>query len=282
MKTTERNVLGIESLEELLEGWDHIRSNRKMLRGPLILPNYFMEVDGESSIAETLARLVDNLSKDSVLMTFQGRVKSFAYYLPYTAPGESDFPGLRTFDAIYKKNLCRFGMPFEGVIAIDITEWILAKATKSEKFLAFLAYIATIDEKSLIIFVSTARQALYNNEAYATIAARTRVRYVSIGESDEERARTLFLQCLEEGGFSLAPEAEATLRSVISFVLSVGDNRGYRAIRELASEMIYDQLSSCSPHDVLLKEDVEKYLAESDWGKRYGRLRAGAKMGLVG
>ena len=146
----------------------------------------------------------------------------------------------------------------------------------------FLAYIATIDEKSLIIFVSTARQALYNNEAYATIAARTRVRYVSIGESDEERAHTLFLQCLEEGGFSLAPEADATLRSVISFVLSVGDNRGYRAIRELASEMIYDQLSSCSPHDVLLKEDVEKYLAESDWGKRYGRLRAGAKMGLVG
>ena len=144
MKTTERTVLGIESLEELLEGWDHIRSNRKMLRGPLILPNYFMEVDGESSIAETLARLVDNLSKDSVLMSFQGRVKSFAYYLPYTAPGESDFPGLRTFDAIYKKNLCRFGMPFEGVIAIDITEWILAKATKSEKFLAFLAYIATI------------------------------------------------------------------------------------------------------------------------------------------
>ena len=117
MKTTERTVLGIESLEELLEGWDHIRSNRKMLRGPLILPNYFMEVDGESSIAETLARLVDNLSKDSVLMSFQGRVKSFAYYLPYTAPGESDFPGLRTFDAIYKKNLCRFGMPFEGVIA---------------------------------------------------------------------------------------------------------------------------------------------------------------------
>ena len=226
MKTTERNVLGIESLEELLEGWDHIRSNRKMLRGPLILPNYFMEVDGESSIAETLARLVDNLSKDSVLMSFQGKVKSFAYYLPYTAPGESDFPGLRTFDAIYKKNLCRFGMPFEGVIAIDITEWILAKATKSEKFLAFLAYIATIDEKSLIIFVSTARQALYNNEAYATIAARTRVRYVSIGESDEERAHTLFLQCLEEGGFSLATEADATLRSVISFVLSVGDNRG--------------------------------------------------------
>lgn len=259
-------------LISLLGEWDLVAENKKSRGGKPLLPNLFIEAPSGIAIEESAALLAEYLAERG-LMEFEGQSPSYAYFLNYSEParlGDTSFPSFGAFYEIVEHNLSHYGHPYKGVLAIDITAWVEREATSEEKFLAFLDYMAELDERTLAIFVSTSSNESHNQTAYSNVLTRSRLKRIVLAPLSSELGCSFLEKELAKEGLSLTRESRAILDKTVALIVQSEGNEGAHSLSQLASEIAYSKyLSLSSESKVITPADLARFTPDGEWVKEY-------------
>jgi hypothetical protein len=275
---------GLKDLTSLLEEWDKIALRIHADSGQIILPNLFVCADPSLDFGD-LADKFANYLVSRKLMVFNGKRTSYAYSLSYSTPdqdGENlSFPSFQGLYEIVEDQLSRYGEPYQGVLLIDISEWVERQACGEEKFLAFLSYMSDIDDATLAIFFSRSKSANKNADAYQAIYKTTRLKRLSLVPSRNEAGIELVKKELAKQGLSLAPEAEESLGKTIQSLIKLSLASTTRILKQLALDIAYEAfLTSSEKGRTLTLADIARFTPTGEWLKEYASGKKAA-YGLV-
>lgn len=269
------------AVESLFREWDAVSESASILESPLILPNYYLRIGRETNVDSIIETLVGYLEKKGDLLTFYGNCKSYVAYLAYSMPEDPRFESLSKFHREYDQKLCRFGKPYQGVLCIDVSEWVARRACREEKFQCFLSYMQTIDEDTLTIFISSVHDPRMNLDAMDAISSRTRVREIVVDSLDADEAYSYLKGFLEQSGFILEPGAEAILSETAAYIASLGEANGYRSLREFGSDVIYSLLLGGKKDKTIKEDDVVGFRKDGDLARSYSLRKQKGPFGLI-
>lgn len=270
-----------KSLAPLFKDWDKILAVKDSIDFKFILPNYFIELNPEVFIESVVDAVTEKL-ENKKLLEFKGPVHSYLYYLTYSKPMDPTFTSLRDFYDIFFKDLSGYGEPFKGILAIEITEWVEEGECNSEKFLAFMDFMSSIDDSTLTFFISRCKDKEKNENALSVLTSKSRVRPLVIGEINLEDGYNFVMNYLKELNFSVNEGAEAKLKEVVEFILSVDGNQGIRSLKQFADDLVYQVITKEDQLTKVISEEVLTHFSPtSRWGKTYKKNRKNY-LGIIG
>src|SRR5574344_595554 len=224
--------LGLTDFGALLSDWSILAENKKTLGGKPILPNLYVVADRGILFAPLAQELAEFLEAKKV-MPFYGKTRSYSFLLTYPSKGieESNdpFPALRDLYRIVHKDLTYYDKPYQGILIIDITEWVSRGASHEESFQAFLAFMGSLDDDTLAVFVSHESNEKKNAEMAKVIASRMRLKSPKFQIHSEEWGLSVLRDCLLEEGLRLSDEAAAFLKECVRLHLLPPGNQGGRS-----------------------------------------------------
>lgn len=265
LKLTLSEFGGLQDLISTSEKWESLRKqNEKAGKRLVVLPNYFLIYKTPISSSTIFPPLVKYL-KESGLMEFEGEISYYEVILTYSAPEEAGFPSLLSLYDTYAYSLSRFGHAYKGILIVDISEWIEADATTSEKFSAFLAFMSDIDNDTLVFFTSHCGDDSKNEAAYPSLAASSRLDKIVINAISAQEGMELLETSLNRRNYSLSDEAKEALKEAVQ-VVSSNDKSSDIALKELVNDIIYEKCTSSNFMDAIIhKEDVKRFASGGEW-----------------
>jgi hypothetical protein len=269
--------LGLKDFERLLEEWSILSENKKTLGGKPILPNLYVLADRGILFAPFAQELAEFLEAKKI-MPFYGKTRSYSFQLTYPSKGieESNdpFPALRDLYRIVHKDLTYYDKPYQGILIIDITEWVSRGASHEESFQAFLAFMGSLDDDTLAVFVSHESNEKKNAEMAKVIASRMRLKSLKFQIHSEEWGLSVLRDCLLEEGLRLSDEAAAFLKESVKLILLSPGNEGETSLQQLALDIAYGKYISIGGNSgVVEKNDVLSYGPTSEWISNFKSLR---------
>ena len=229
---------GFEGLKELAETLQRIGERKRDHGGKLVLPNFFLKCNEGYNLEEILLRLEEVLEEYD-LMNFSGPVKHYQISLDYSLPNAPDFPAFSVlFDSV-ENELSRFNHPYEGILVVDISDWVAHSAISEKKFLDFLLYMAEVDERTLAIYVDMSGLDSQSDLAYRSLITKTRLERIELKIVSEEVALSLLKDELAEFGFVLSEDAEEVIKPTLKTILSTKGNEGPLTLHQLAEDIVY-------------------------------------------
>lgn len=260
-------------------------ANKKAYGGKPILPNLFVAAPQGILFAPFAAELAVFLQEKKV-MPFYGKTLSYSYQLAYPPKGAEEstnpFPALRSFYGLVKKELVFYDKPYQGLLCIDISDWVSRSACKEDAFQAFLSFMASLDDDTLAIFVSHETSEKKNQEAHKMIASRLRCKRINLKVLSPDWGLDVLEKSLADEGLSLSGEAKDYLKESIRLILSSPGNEGATSIGQLGLDIAYSKYTSRNgASSVVELNDVVDYGPNSAWITNFKALRRQA-YGLMG
>ena len=176
------NKPGYEGLRDLAMNLEKIAGKIERFGGRVILPNLYLSTMDGYDMEAILVALEETLI-ELRLFHFNNSMRHYCLSLDYAEEesyGTPSFPAFKTlFDAM-EEELSRFGEPFEGILAVDITDWVSKSATTEPKFLDFLRYMADVDERTLAIYIERSGSEDKAEIARRSLVAKTRLENLEV------------------------------------------------------------------------------------------------------
>ena len=230
---------GFEGLKGLAEDIERIGKKKLAYGGRLILPNLFLSANVGYDLEMVLSALECELEKYR-LMDFSSQTKHYEFSLDYSDPREASFPAFSDLFEAVETELSRFNHAYEGILVIDITEWVVRSATAEKKFLDFLHYMSEVDERTLAIYVETSGLKSHADLAYRSLITKTRLERIELKLNSPEVAYDLLCEELEDFGFAFKVEARKPMLKTLKVILDTKGNEGPWTIHILAEDIVYN------------------------------------------
>ncbi|MCR4562239.1 MAG: hypothetical protein K5694_03445 [Bacilli bacterium] len=268
-----------DGLKKLLEKWQIISERRATSEGVPLLPNIFLECSNAFEIQEFVTNLGVFLSEQRI-MDFDGKALSYYYVLDYSRSSKENskdietmesltFPGFTHFYTVIKEQLTRFGKPYRGVLAIDITDWIEGRHYDEIKFHDFLAFMHDNDECTLAVFISKCRDASKNSDAFKEIAATSRLIRIKADHADVSLFLNQFKELIHEKGLELDKESEKVITETI---VAVSENKYvdiHHFLSELSVDLAYNKFIDSADDKVIHGDEVDYYKKDGEFVSAY-------------
>ncbi len=275
------NKPGYEELAKMINEWILV-SKRKGEGFQVVLPNYYFETQNGfplDSIVENIGDVLEEID----LQNFVGSQRYFLYNLAYSKKEDPKFESLNTLYDIVAHELSAYGRPFEGVLGIDITEWVTLEETGSMKFRAFLEFMAALDDITVAVFIDRANNSNLTRKAFNNIAAYARLEKVRIVLDNAEGAERILKEKLSSLGFQVDDKANKLLIEHLGDILSIPGNESYETLRLIAQELVYIK---CKEEEnfstTLTADDIDKYFRGQDWIEAFKIKKKTYRLGLLG
>lgn len=257
---------------KLLADWDVLAHNKDQEGAGILLPNLFVNVDPGTELTPFCRYLADFL-KERRLMPFEGKCPFYLFSLYYSGSGENERNQFPAFEALYdivRHKINRFARPYQGLIVVDITSWVNLGATSEEKFGDFLAFMSTLDEDTLALFVSSVNNAKLNEEAYRSLVKRSRLKSIDLRLKDPELGLSFLRGELAKQGLQLSEEASHYLEASVQALLAARSGPLRQCLSQLALDISYAKyLNPGVDKHTLSLDDVRFFGADGDWVKAY-------------
>ena len=279
------NEPGYEGLRDLALTLEKIANKIDRFGGRVVLPNLYLSTQDGYDMETILVALEETLI-ELRLFHFNHSMRHYCLSLDYseesTLESISSFPAFKTlFDAM-EEELSRFGAPYEGILAVDITDWVVKSATTEAKFLDFLRYMADVDERTLAIYIERSGSEEKAEIARKSLVAKTRLENVVVKLKSPQIALKILENELSSFGFSMLEESKEKIVETLDIVLKVKGQEGPWTIRQLAEDIVYHAYREGEDlHTELSLDDLKTFLPGGSWitdftaKKRYF-------MGLIG
>lgn len=237
----------------------------------ITLPNYLWAAKRGCGVT-TLAKAFTDYLHAAKAIEFCGAEKFFEFKLDYIAP-ESFFSELTRLDTAFSA-YAKHHRYFKGVFCVDIDEWL--DYCGEDHFLKFLDYIASNNNRILVIFVTYTDNKNKIGFLESTLAMRMRLESLSVG-FPETREFVAFTESkfMDDKGFSFTKNAKALLSETIESISGVEGFRGFKSVEQLADDILFNVLTTNLNSD---KQISEEMLASciKDYAKRV-KFQIGAK-----
>ena len=279
------NEPGYEGLRELAMTLEKIADKINRFGGKVILPNlYLSTMDGYDM--ETILVALEETLIELRLFHFNHSMRHYCLSLDYAEENgtglHSNFPAFKTlFDAM-EEELSRFGAPYEGILAVDITDWVVKSATTEPKFLDFLRYMADVDERTLAIYIERSGSEEKAEIARRSLVAKTRLENVEVKLKSPQIALQILENELNSFGFCIREEAKEKMLETLDVVLKVKGQEGPWTIRQLAEDIVYRAYREGDDlHAELSLDDLAAFLPGGSWIADFAAKKR-YFMGLIG
>ena len=272
---------GYEEIAALIQEWTRVGQRQKGKDVTVPLPNYYLSAQDGFDFETLFLKLAQFLESNG-LMEFDGNRKVYSFYLKYSHPDNPSFDSFRMLYEAVEHELTKFGHPFGGILVIDITEWVMKKATNEAKFLDFLSYMATIDERTLAVFLDRSDSGKESDEAYAKIDLVTRLERLHMSYKDALAGVRQLERELSAYGFTLEKRFRARLRKSIEIVLNTPGSEGEESIHQMAQDMVYAAYKGKKePTGVLSSSNSKAFLPDGEWIAVF-QSKKRHRLGLIG
>ncbi|MDY6392758.1 MAG: hypothetical protein SPL80_07975 [Bacilli bacterium] len=271
---------GFEEIAQLVEEWRRVAERQKDRDVKVPLPNYYLTADEGFDFEGLFLTLAGELER-SELLEFDGLRKVYSFYLKYSPAETSTFESFRLLYGAVEHELSKFGHPFGGILVVDITEWVEGDHIGEPKFLDFLSYMDTIDDRTLAVFLDRTGQGGASDEAFRRIDIGMRIQRINMVYKDADRALEQLENHLREYGFSLDDAFRPKLRETVAMVLKTPGADGEESIRQMALDMAYYALKDQAELSYVLNEqNSAAFLPDGRWTKAFGQ-KPRRRLGLV-
>ncbi len=260
-------LIGADEFKALIGKWDVLSSNiknnaRKM---PRLLPNLLWV--GNSGIGRTklMSLMSAYLASKGNLLDFYGDVKFFEFLLSYI-PKDQPFTELqRLEDELAAAR--GFRNEFRGVILVDIDPWV--KHYEELYFVSFMEYLSAHSDKWLIV-LSVSEQPedkLQNLEAFLSMYLR--LDKITLSMPKTEDLYRFVTDALDEHGLTLDQSACQLLMGTINELRESPYFDGFKTIKMLCQDIIYEHFSSAdASRTTLTEKELSAFAPGSNYVKK--------------
>ena len=271
---------GFAVLSAFAQECDRIEEKLEKVGSRPILPNFYCAIDNGFDFEPFLGALARTLDTKN-LMDFTGPVPYYVFDLAYSEPHDPRFFSFAELYDVIATKLSRFSHPYGGVLAIDITDWVVRGATNEKKFLDFLSYMADIDEKTMAVFLDCSGEAAKSQNAFQTILSKTRLERLEFHITEKEGILILE-DMLAKSNFKLEKKAREELEKTLKAALATKGSEGFKTIRQLAEDIIYYAFTKEGELDTELSlSDIAPFAENGEWIANYAAKKS-FLVGLLG
>ena len=246
---------------------------------PIILPN--MLWIAKSGVGRTsLLRLLSNyLYEQGNLMDFYGEVKFFEFMLGYCKPGEV-FTELQRLTGEIRK-AAGFRNEFRGIIHIDINEWLYH--LDDHNFSSFMEYLSSNSDNWLIVLSAYSKNKDEIKKLKAVVSMYLRIEALTIELPKTESLVSFVETELEDYGLRIDSDAKEILRTSIEKLRENKYFDGYKTLKMLCQDIVYDFFSDCEvQRDLLTAKELVDFSADSEYiEKMIYKIEQTRKIGFV-
>ena len=274
---------GYEELAKVSKEWLRVAARQKGKELKVPLPNYFLVADDGFDFEGLFLSMADFLEKIG-LMEFESGRKLYTFFLKYSQPSDPRFDSFAMlYDAI-EHQLNHFSHPYDGILVVDITEWVERDALTEAKFIDFLSYMDSIDDKTLAVFLDRSGVKSSSKAAFEKLDLAMRIESLHMSYKDAEAGLDELCGVLGQYGFCLEEGFRNQMKETVDMVLNTEGSQGVESIRQLALDMVYSALKSEEDVGVTLTaENSALFLPDGEWARIFKRKRANhVRLGLVG
>lgn len=275
------SIKGSDDYIEIAKRWRYLSENikKKPTDEPIILPDMLWVAKSGTGITSLLKLTAEYLSKLDNLMEFYGDVRFFEFLLSYCPPDRSFTELNRLMDEVH--NAAGFRSEFKGIIHINIDEW--TRHYEEKHFASFMEYLAAHSDNWLIILsVSSGNSELVHN-LNAFLSMYLRLETVKIELPETKELFGYIERKLGEYGLTLTDEAKALLHKTIETIRRNKYFDGYKTLRLLCQDIVYDVFSKEKVGSVTLDaQALEKFASDGEYIKNmiYKFERVARKIGF--
>ncbi|MBQ7243345.1 MAG: hypothetical protein IJS52_03985 [Bacilli bacterium] len=272
---------GCEDIATLVKGWRRVSQRQKGRELKVPLPNYYLNAD-EGFDFDSLFLLLGEELEDLELMEFDGQRKVYSFFLKYSPAEQPEFNSFRMLYDVVEHELSKFGHSFGGILVVDITEWVELGHTSDAKFVDFLSYMDTIDDRTMIVFLDRSGGGVHSDDAFRKLDVGMRIERLFLSYKDVDVAIAYLKEELARYGFSLEKDFDKKIVETVETVLSTPGSEGEESIRQMAMDMAYLALKSEEDVGFVLNEkNSAAFLPDGDWTKTFLN-KPRKRLGLVG
>lgn len=278
------NHPGYEGLRDLALTLEHIAGKIERFGGNVVLPNLYLSTMDGYDLEVILEALEDTLISFR-LFHFNHSMKHYCVSLDYSGEEQYQpvsFPAFKNLYDAMEEELSRFGEPYEGILAVDITDWVSKSATAETKFLDFLRYMAEVDERTLAVYVERSGLPQKAEIARKGLVSKTRLETVEVKLKSPQIALQILENELSNFGFTLQEGVKEKMYETLDAMLKVRGHEGPWTVRQLAEDIVYRAYKEGDDlHLELSEEDLGPFLPGGSW---IGDFTAKKRyyMGLIG
>lgn len=253
----------MEELKQLIEEWHMVAQNLNMLPKStrLLIPNCLVSAQSGTGITRILGLLAQFLN-DAGLVEFIGDVKYFEFVLNRSDNHEVFTSFARLVENI--RSAAGFRGHFKGIARIDISEWI--DWLDDVRFHRFLEYASDNSQNILFIFSVPVIEDKKTDEIETTLASYLRIRRLKLCFPDKNELFQYVIERLKRYGFLLEPSAEEMMFKTIANVRELECFDGYKTLKNLTDEIIYEKCSHYLLKDNIISEaDLNLFTPDGNW-----------------
>lgn len=263
---------GMEDIRVVLDEWKFIANNFKNNphEGNMFLPDYLMVASPGSGVS-TLLNMMSEYLYELGLVQFSLPTKFFEFLLEYE-PQDRNFNAFKRYYNLVEYQISQFGRAFEGVICIDITEWVEAKACLDKRFIRFMEYLTQKDDKQVVIFLCNCCDELLVKEAESVIISFMRLRRINLKTNKVTDLMMRLNEYLEKMGLVLSDEAYQDLVKTLNIAINEKAFDGLKSIQQLAKDIIYEKYRLSQVNDnIINSKDIIRFQTDGEWLKQLRR-----------
>lgn len=272
---------GFEGLQDLANTLAKIGEKKRRFGGKVVLPNLYLSTMEGYDIEILLEALEETLLQEK-LFFFPGSVRHYCLSLDYARPETPDFPAFKSLFSALEDELSRFGSPFQGILVVDITDWVAKNACTETKFLDFLRYMAEVDERTLAIYLERTGNETKVETARRSLITKTRLEGLELKLKSPQIALKILKNELADLGFKLAEGLDEKMVETLEKVLATEGQEGPWTVRQLAEDIVYAAFKTGDSLERVLTEDIlAPFLVGGSWLSDFTTKKR-FYMGLIG
>ncbi|MCR5348495.1 MAG: hypothetical protein K6E59_02660 [Bacilli bacterium] len=274
---------GYEEIAAIGQEWQRVASRQKGKENKVPLPNYYLIADDGFDFEELFEAMAGYLEAQE-LMAFESETRVYSFFLKYSSPNEPNFTSFQMLYDAVEHELNRFSHPYDGILVVDITEWVEKPGAVSEKkFIDFLSYMDTIDDRTMAIFLDRSGNDEPSRKAFDSLDLAMRIQLLHMSYKDVDAGLKELEDNLAFYGFSLEEGFRKKMRETVEMVLHTPGSEGIESIRQLALDMGYCALKAEKEVGLVLNEENSaSFLPGGEWTRIFQNKKKTRRLGLVG
>ncbi len=274
------NLADSDEIKAVVRRWNNLSENIRVkpVNKPIILPDMLWIARTGIGRTNLLRLLSDYLYEQGNLMDFCGEVNFFEFMLGYCPPNEV-FTELQRF-TVEVREAAGFRNEFKGVIHIDINEWL--GHLDDSNFISFMEYLSSNSDNWLVVLSAYTDNKEEVKKLKAIVSMFLRIELVTLELPKTENLISFVEKELWDYGFEIDAEAK---RLLIETIDKLRENKyfdGYKTLKMLCQDIIYNIFSECEVQSFVLSEkELEGFSACSKYvEKMIYRIEQTRKIGF--
>ncbi len=265
------NIDCCDDIKDIVKEWETVSSNLKTVGGGvnINLPVLLWYTKSGVGITYLIGLICEFLEEKRNLIKFSGEADFFEFSLDYCAHPERFNSFTRLIDTLH--DFAGFRNEFSGVIRIDIDEW--KEKFTEDYFIDFTEFICEISKKNLVILTVTEdKEDSKGLEAF--LSASMRLKTAEFTNPTTESYIIYLKDFLMKNNISVTLAAQNILSESIDKLKVSKYFDGYKTVKNMALDIIYDKFSQNPFNAILDEQSVEDFSPQSDY---INRTLAGSK-----